>query len=56
MKIISIIFGIILAMFAILTVLAPKEFIVERTITVNKPIAEVFESLKYLKNHEDWNA
>lgn len=56
MKIISIIFGIILAVFAILTVLAPKEFIVERTITVNKPIAEVFESLKYLKNHEEWNA
>ena len=49
MKIISIIIGIILGVFAILTVLAPKEFIIERTITVNKPIADVFGSLNNLK-------
>ena len=56
MKKISIIIGIILVVFAFLAVLAPKEFIVERTITVNKPITDVFESIKYLKNHEEWNA
>jgi hypothetical protein len=56
MKKISIIFGIILLVFVIITIIAPKEFIIERTVTVNKPISQVFESIKYLKNHEEWNA
>jgi hypothetical protein len=43
-------------LFAVLTFLAPKEFIIERTIVVQKPIGQVFERLKYLKNHEEWNA
>ncbi|MBP9886344.1 MAG: SRPBCC family protein [Leptospiraceae bacterium] len=51
--------GIIVGFFLVLTVLtaiAPKEFKLEREITINKPKAEVFGQLKFLKNHEQWNA
>lgn len=56
MKIIS---GIVIGLFlvlAVLTAIAPKEFKLEREITINKPKAEVFGHLKFLKNHEQWNA
>ncbi len=41
---------------AILTAIAPKEFKLESEIIINKPKAEVFGHLKFLKNHEQWNA
>jgi hypothetical protein len=56
MKKIYIIPGFIILVFSILTVLSPNEFVVERSITINKPIADVFENIKYLKSHEEWNA
>lgn len=47
--------GIFLVL-AVLTTIAPKEFKLEREILINKPKAEVFGHLKFLKNHEQWNA
>lgn len=56
MKIISIIVGTILLLLVFLTILSPNEFVVERSITIHKPSNEVYGSIKYLKNHEEWNA
>jgi hypothetical protein len=39
----------------ILGLLAPKRFEVNRSIIVNKPLAEVFNYLKYVKNQDDWS-
>lgn len=45
-----------LLVLSVLTAIAPKEFKLESEIKVNKPKAEVFGYLKFLKNHEQWNA
>lgn len=39
---------------AILVVTTPADFKVEREVTINKPKAEVFAYIKYLKNQNDW--
>jgi len=49
-----IIFGIILLVI-ILGIVAPKVYEVNRSVVINKPITEVFNYLKYLKNQEDWS-
>ena len=56
MKVLSFLLGSILLIIGILTLLAPKDFLIERTITINKPIKEIFDSIKLLKNHEEWNS
>ena len=39
----------------ILGLIAPKHYEVNRSIVINKPIAEVFNYLKYVKNQDDWS-
>ena len=39
----------------ILGLIAPKRFEVNRSIIVNKPLSEVFDYLKYIKNQDDWS-
>lgn len=39
----------------VLALIAPKSYAVSRTITINKPVSEVYNYLKYLKNHDDWS-
>lgn len=39
----------------ILGLVAPKHYEVNRSINVNRPIAEVFDYLKYLKNQDHWS-
>jgi hypothetical protein len=56
MKVMSFLLGSILLILGILTLLAPKDFLIERTTTINKPIKEVFDSIKLLKSHEEWNS
>ena len=45
----------IIALFIILTLVAPKTFNVSRSIVINKPLPEVFEYLKYIKNQDNWS-
>lgn len=45
----------IIAIIVILALIAPKTYHVSRSITVNKPIAEVFNYLKYIKNQDEWS-
>tara|TARA_R110002073_G_scaffold72537_1_gene177483 strand:- start:476503 stop:477030 length:528 start_codon:yes stop_codon:yes gene_type:complete len=39
----------------ILGLIAPKNYEVNRSIMINKPIAEVFDYLKFLKNQDNWS-
>ena len=48
--------GVFFGIFLILVFISPKEFIIEKSIIINKPISEVFDNIKYLKSHEEWNA
>ena len=38
----------------VLAVIAPTDMQVEREVVINKPKAEVFEYLKFVKNQDDW--
>lgn len=39
----------------ILAMIAPKNYDVSRTILINKPISEVYNYLKFIKNQENWS-
>lgn len=39
----------------ILALIAPKSYTVSRSITINKPIAEVYNYLKFVKNQDHWS-
>lgn len=53
-KILMILVGII-AIVCIMGMIAPKDFKVEKEIVINKPKAEVFEYVKYLKNQDNFS-
>ena len=46
---------VIIALTIVLVIIAPKEYNVNRSITINKPLPEVFSYLKFLKNQGDWS-
>ncbi len=45
----------IIVLIVFLALIAPKTYDLSRSITINKPIAEVFNYLKYIKNQDDWS-
>lgn len=45
----------IVALFILLVLIAPKKYQVNRSIIINKPLPEVFEYLKHIKNQDDWS-
>lgn len=45
----------ILILFLILSLIAPKNYHVSRSIVINKPLPEVFVFIKYLKNQDHWS-
>jgi len=47
--------GFIIAAVIIAVIVAPKEEIVERSITIDKPVAEVYEYFALLQNMEAWS-
>ncbi len=49
------ILGAIIFLIVVLGLLGPKTYNVSRSIQVSKPVADVFEYLKYLKNQDDWS-
>lgn len=51
---IYILIGIVL-LIAILGIIAPKSYDVRRSIVVNKPLAEVYDFLKYINNQDQWS-
>src|ERR1700712_4610257 len=46
---------IIIAVPLIMALFVRKDYTVEREITVNKPVEEVFNYVKYLKNQDNYN-
>ncbi|WP_299228866.1 SRPBCC family protein [uncultured Psychroserpens sp.] len=49
------ILGAILLLFIMLALIAPKEYEVNRSITIDRPLVEVFNYLKHIKNQEHWS-
>jgi hypothetical protein len=45
----------ILILFWILTLISPKNYHVSRSIEINKPLPEVFNFIKYVKNQDHWS-
>ncbi|ETN95928.1 SRPBCC family protein [Zhouia amylolytica] len=45
----------IVMLLLLLAVISPKNYHVNRNITINKPVSEVYEYLKYLKNQSEWS-
>ena len=54
----STLFYIVLAIILviiILAIIAPKKYDIYRSISINKPLPEVFPYLKLLKNQDNWS-
>lgn len=49
------IIGIIVAIIIFLALVAPKKYNVYRSIEIDRPLSEVFEYLKYVKNQDHWS-
>ncbi|UNY97692.1 SRPBCC family protein [Zhouia spongiae] len=45
----------IIGVVLLLTIIAPKNYHVSRHITIDKPLPEVFDYLKYVKNQSRWS-
>lgn len=54
----KIILGVVIILIAVICVLgfiAPRQFAIQKTVTIEKPRFVVFEKIRMLKNHEAWN-
>lgn len=49
------ILGGIVALIVLLAIVAPKNYNVSRSVTINKPRAEVFTFVRHLKNQDHWS-
>lgn len=49
-----ILLGLVL-LIVLLALIAPKSYAVSRNITINKPVTEVYNYLKYIKNQDHWS-
>ncbi len=49
------IIGAIVGLIIILALIAPKSYAVSRSIEINKSTKELFEYLRFLKNHDEWS-
>ena len=54
MLIVYIVLGVVV-LFFILSMMGPREYSVVRSVSVARNKAEVYDYLKYLKNHDDWS-
>jgi len=54
LKIIGIILGSIVALFLLIALVLPSEYSVERSIIINKPLAQVYTYTSNLKNYNSW--
>jgi hypothetical protein len=50
----ALIIVVLIAGIAIVAYISPTDYRVERSVTINKPKAEVFNYVKFLKNQNDW--
>ncbi|WOD44254.1 SRPBCC family protein [Hwangdonia lutea] len=45
----------LLAIILLLALIAPKTYEVNRSVMINKPVSDVFEYIKYIKNQNEWS-
>lgn len=45
----------IIGVIVLLAIIAPKSYNVSRSIKINKPLGEVFDFIKYVKNQNEWS-
>src|SRR5688572_27001842 len=50
----GVIIVLLIAGLAVMTMIAPTDYAIEKEVVINKPRAEVFEYCKNLKNQNDW--
>lgn len=55
LTIILTVMGVIAALLIIAGLLAPKEMLVEQSVTINKPRQQVFEYIRHIKNQDDYS-
>ncbi len=55
LKRVLIIIAALIAIILIVAAIAPKEYAVQREVTINKPSTEVFTYVKYLKNQDNFS-
>lgn len=46
---------IVIAIIILLALIAPKSYNVNRRITINRPVSEVYNYLKFIKNQNEWS-
>lgn len=53
----KILIGIVglIVLLLVVAIFVPKDYIVEKQITINKPVAEIFNYVKYLKNQDEYS-
>lgn len=49
-----ILLGLVVLILA-LSVIAPKHYDVNRSVVINKPVSQVYNYLKYIKNQDEWS-
>jgi len=55
MKKVLIVIGVLIALVLIIPLLVESKYDVQRDVTINKPNAEVFNYIKYLKNQDNFS-
>ncbi len=55
MKKILIGLAILIGIFFLLGLVAPKDFVIEREVVINKPKEQVFNYLRLMKNNQNWS-
>jgi len=55
MKKVLIIVGLLVVVVAILGFISPRTFVIEKSVTIEKPRFLIFDKIRFLKSHEAWN-
>lgn len=56
MKMITRVLVVVALILGVLAVVAPRDFKIQREIVINRPVDVVFAHVKFLENHDKWNA
>lgn len=55
MKYVAIVCGLIVVAIGIMGFISPREFIIERSVVIERARFDVFDNVKFLKSHKEWN-
>jgi hypothetical protein len=55
MKMTLIVTGLLIIVIAVLGLIAPTQFVIEKSVSIEKPRFVVFDKIRFSKSHEAWN-